>query len=96
MAGGGFLSCIVARSILRKSSLKSRLHDGLGFTHRPLSSSFWGLPYRVLNINHKKELLRGLWLMGRDVSGFRSLGRRLCPKLTFRNASFCQICCPRI
>ena len=31
-------------------------------THRPLSSSFWGLPYRILNINHKKELLRGLWV----------------------------------
>ena len=29
-------------------------------THRPLSSSFLGLPYRILNINHKKELLRGL------------------------------------
>ena len=27
---------------------------------RPLSSSFLGLPYRVLNINHKKELPRGL------------------------------------
>ena len=34
----------------------------LGFTHRPLSSSFLGLPYRILNINHKKELLRGLWV----------------------------------
>ena len=32
---------------------------GLGFTHRPLSSSFLGLPCRILNINHKKELLRG-------------------------------------
>ena len=31
-------------------------------THRPLSSSFLGLPERVLNINHKKELLRGLWV----------------------------------
>ena len=29
-------------------------------THRPLSSSFLGVPYRILNINHKKELLRGL------------------------------------
>ena len=29
-------------------------------THRPLSSSFLGLSYRILNINHKKELLRGL------------------------------------
>ena len=31
-------------------------------TDRPLSSSFLGLPYRILNINHKKELLRGLWV----------------------------------
>ena len=31
-------------------------------THRLLSSSFLGLPYRILNINHKKELLRGLCL----------------------------------
>ena len=31
-------------------------------THRPLSSSFLGLPYRFVNINHKKELLRGLWV----------------------------------
>ena len=30
-------------------------------THRPLSSSFLGLPYRILDISHKKELLRGLW-----------------------------------
>ena len=33
---------------------------GLGFTHRPLSSSFLGLPFRILNIIHKQELLRGL------------------------------------
>ena len=31
-------------------------------THRPLSSSFVGLPYRILNISHEKELLRGLWV----------------------------------
>ena len=31
-------------------------------THRLLSSSFLGLPYRILNINHNKELLRGLWV----------------------------------
>ena len=29
-------------------------------THRPLSSSFLGLPYRILTINHKNELLRRL------------------------------------
>ena len=25
----------------------------------PLSSPFWGLAYRILNINHKEELLKG-------------------------------------
>ena len=30
--------------------------------HRLLSSSFLGLPYRILNMNHKKELLRSLWV----------------------------------
>ena len=29
-------------------------------THRPLSSSFWGI-LGILNISQKKELLRGLW-----------------------------------
>ena len=32
---------------------------GPGGAHRPLSSSFLGLPYRVLSINHKKELPKG-------------------------------------
>ena len=32
-------------------------------SHRPLSSSFLRLPYRILNINHKEELLRGLWVI---------------------------------
>ena len=37
-------------------------------SHRPLSSSFLGLPYRILNINHKKELLRGLWVSSQTTS----------------------------
>ena len=28
-------------------------------THWPLSSSLLGFPYRILNINHEPELLRG-------------------------------------
>ena len=41
----------------------ARLTVVQGFsTHRPLSSSFLGLPYRILNMNHKKELLRRLWV----------------------------------
>ena len=31
-------------------------------THRLLCSSFLGLPYRILDINHRKELLRSLWV----------------------------------
>ena len=32
-------------------------------THRLLSSSLLGLPYyRILNMNHRKELLRSLWV----------------------------------
>ena len=30
--------------------------------HRLLASSFLGFPYRILNRNHKKELLRSLWV----------------------------------
>ena len=41
----------------------ARVVDEADCTHRPLSSSFLGLPHRVLNMNHKKELLRGLWVM---------------------------------
>ena len=42
-----------------------RLGAGL-VTQRPQSSSFWGLPYRILNMNPQKELLWGRWvgLMG--------------------------------
>ena len=43
-----------------------------GLTHRTLSSSFLGLPYRILNMNHKKELLRGLWVVSIEVLNFRA------------------------
>ena len=32
------------------------------FTHRLHSSSFLGLPYRILYMNPKKELLWSLWV----------------------------------
>ena len=40
------------------------VHSGPGEllgTHRLHSSSFLGLPYRILNANHKKEPLWSLW-----------------------------------
>ena len=48
-------------------------------TRRLLSSSFLGLPYRILNINHKKGLLRtlgfgGLGLQSCGVRGFKTEG----------------------
>ena len=47
----------------RETELRAAFHGSFDCwsTHRPLSSSFLGLPYRILNISHKKELLRGLW-----------------------------------
>ena len=41
---------------------RARMSDLMGVSHRLLSSSFLGLPYRIPNINHKKELLRSLWV----------------------------------
>ena len=34
---------------------------GIPHNHRLQSSSFLGLPYRIPNINHKRELLWSLW-----------------------------------
>ena len=44
------------------SGLRGLRFGVLGFIHRLLNSSFLGLPYRILNMNHKKELLRSLWV----------------------------------
>ena len=41
---------------------------GLEITNRPQSSSLLGVPYRILNMNPKKELLWGLWV-GTRVKG---------------------------
>ena len=48
------LQRMMGTGILRKSLFKS--------TNRLLSSSCLGLPCRILNTNHKKELLRSLWV----------------------------------
>ena len=54
--------------VFRAQSLRCCTADIFGDcnqdTHRLLSSSFLGLPSRILNINHKKELLRGPWVVG--------------------------------
>ena len=47
--------------LLRFRAFLGRFGD-LGLPKRPLSSSFLGLPYRILNTKRKKELLRGLWV----------------------------------
>ena len=56
-------------------TIRGRNHKG--YTHRPLSSSCLGLPYRILHIDYKKERIRGLWVWLRfSVWGLRvwSLG----------------------
>ena len=47
-----------------------RVIQTLDHTHRPQSSSFWGLPYRILNMNPKKELPWG------------PMGKRQTPEVT--------------
>ena len=42
----------------------------IGFTHKPHSSSFLGLSYRILNMSPNKELLWGLWV-GVRIESFR-------------------------
>ena len=44
------------------SQLPGPLYEGLD-THKPQSSSFLRLPYRILNMNPQKELLWGLWVV---------------------------------
>ena len=57
----GFELILYANMFRKVSECRRSVSGKIWFTHRPLSSSFLGLPYRILNINHKKELLRGLW-----------------------------------
>ena len=56
--------------------LASAAFDFSGCTHRLLSSSFWGLPHRNLNIDHKKELLRSLWVVQQLVQARSGLKRQ--------------------
>ena len=55
-------------------------------THRPLSSSFSGLPYRIPNINHKKELLRGLWVYKRSTANSMKAEREFTPERRLRQS----------
>ena len=50
------LSVWAATPVSAHASMPSRIP--IPYTHRPLGSSFLGLPYRI----HKEELLRGLWV----------------------------------
>ena len=56
--------------------LGARSLYGLGFTHGLHSTSFLGFPYRILNINHKKELLRGPWVGFSVAQAFGLAGGR--------------------
>ena len=52
-----------------KYSIGFGAHEGIAVahrilcTHRPQSSSFLGLPSRILNMNPEKELLWDLWVV---------------------------------
>ena len=55
-------ACVVVGIDWRRLQQTRKTIRSVVATHRLLRSSFWGLPYRTLNMNHKKELLRGLWV----------------------------------
>ena len=46
--------------------------SGLSVRVPSQSSSFLGLPYRILNTNHKKKLLWSLWVMRTSLPGHPS------------------------
>ena len=50
-----------------------RLRSEFQDTHRPLSSSFLGLPCMILKISHKQELVRCLWVRS-PLQELRRLG----------------------
>ena len=57
--------------------MRIELHRSSGLTHRVLSSSFLGLPYRILKIDHKKELLRSLWGKGSQDLPVQDVGSKV-------------------
>ena len=60
--------------------LRVRRASGPRATHRPLSSSFWGLCFRILNIDHK-EPLRGA--VGTATTTSSANFRSTCPAQAF-------------
>ena len=78
---GGSCDLERLRSYLPCSGVTS--HDAHGYltdnnpTHRLLSSSFLGLPYRILNMNHTKELLKSLWVATKSHDPSSNVDRRL-------------------
>ena len=60
----GFIAAL-RRGRKRSPGLRKRPEEWRSIkllTHRPLNFFFWGLAYRILNIDRKKELLWGLWV----------------------------------
>ena len=56
-----------------------------GYTHRLHSSSFWGLPCRILNINHKKGTT--MQPMGKGI-GVRVLRPKVAVSCAFGTSYF--------
>ena len=53
----------VSESVFPTCVSRTVFPDSKDLTHRPQSSSFLGLPYRIRNMNPQKELLWGLWVI---------------------------------
>ena len=59
---GSQRKCSLALASLSRTLRTDPSYLGWRSTHRPRSSSILGLPFKILNMNHKKERFGGLGL----------------------------------
>ena len=65
-------------------------------THRPQSSSFLGLPCRILIMNPKKELLWGLWVHPNVLNPNQQNSYTPNPTEYFPDTGSCSFCVKRL
>ena len=83
----GRAQCAVKQSCFNSRRLLLEGCTCVYYTHRPVSSSFVGLAYRILNINHKKkELLRGLWVSQQNKAAPKSAWKLAAARTTYQPA----------
>ena len=70
LGGLGFWKFLLRSDVQASDLNQAAPLETLQYTNRLHSSSFLGSPYRILNMNHKKELLWSLWVPSADHEVF--------------------------